>query len=182
MTRFGCLREIKECELEMMLAWRNQLSVRENMYTQHEITCDEHLAWWARIRQNSAQSFMMYECDGTPRGIVYFTSIDKSNSNCAWGFYSSPDAPRGTGTKMEFLALQHVFNDLGLYKIWCEVLAYNSAVIRLHGKFGFLQEGVFRHQFNREGEYIDIIRLGLLSSEWALRREEMEKRILALSK
>jgi len=182
MTEIGYFREIKECELEMMLAWRNQPSVREDMYTQHEISWDEHIAWWGRLKQQATQIYLMYECDGQPQGVVYFTSIDKSNSNCAWGFYSSQDAPRGTGTKMEFLALEYAFTDLGLYKLWCEVLAYNAAVIRLHGKFGFLQEGVFRQQFKRGDEYFDIVRMGMLSSEWTSQRDGMKQRIIALNR
>lgn len=182
MAGIGRFRAIEDSELEMMLAWRNQPNVRENMYTQHEITWGEHIAWWERLKQQSAQTYFMYECDSQPQGIVYFTSIDNACLNCAWGFYSSPDAPRGTGTKMEFLALDYVFKELGLHKLYCEVLAYNAAVIRLHGKFGFTQEGIFRQQFKREGEFFDIVRLGMLSSEWASLRDGIKQRIIALSK
>lgn len=182
MRDIGRFRAIEEHELEMIRTWRNQPSVRKNMYTQHEISREEHAFWWGRLKQQSIQKYMMYEYDNKPLGVVYFTSIDNSNLNCAWGFYSSPDAPRGTGTKMEFLALNYAFNELGMHKLYCEVLAYNSAVIKLHGKFGFAQEGIFRQHFSQDDVFVDIVRLGMLSSEWGSLRDGMEQRIIAMSK
>lgn len=82
------------------------------------------------------------------------------------GFYAAPDAPRGTGRKMEYLALEYVFSCLSLHKLYCEALAFNTAVIGLHQKHGFREEGVFRQQYARDGKYEDIFRLGILSSEW----------------
>lgn len=78
---------------------------------------------------------------------------------------------------MEFLALDQAFGPLGLHKLYCEVLAFNTAVIGLHQKFGFRVEGTFRGQHLKESEYIDIVRLGLLSREWASRRTEMCARL-----
>lgn len=38
---------------------------------------------------------------------------------------------------MEYLALEYAFKDMGLHKLFCEVLAFNAPVIKLHQKFGF---------------------------------------------
>lgn len=115
----------------------------------------------------------MYERDGSALGIVGFMLIDGASANCSWAFYAAPNAPRGTGSQMEFLALEHVFSSLELHKLHCEVLAFNTPVIKLHQKFGFQVEGIFRQQHRIDSDYIDIYRLGLLASEWANKREEM---------
>lgn len=177
-TPLGMLRAIDSTELELMLAWRNAPSVRANMYTRHEISLDEHLAWWNRIQARADQQYFMYEHDGTPCGIVAFVDMDRVNSNSSWAFYASPEAPRGTGSKMEFLALDYVFQQEKLHKLSCEVLAFNHPVIKLHQKFGFKVEGILRHQHNVDGEYIDIYRLGILDSEWGEKREEMIKKLI----
>lgn len=178
MTSLGYLRPILESELELMLSWRNAPSVRANMYTRHEISINEHLAWWQSVTQRGDQQYFMYEKDDIPSGIVGFTNIDRINSNCCWAFYAAGDAPKGTGSRMEFLALEHVFGALGLQKLYCEVLAFNSAVIALHQKFGFQVEGQFRQHHLVEDEYVDIFRLGLLAREWAVKREEMQGKLL----
>lgn len=115
--KLGHLRAIKSEELELMLSWRNAPSVRANMYTRHEILLVEHLAWWEKIQTRSDQQYFMYECQGTPFGIVGFNGIDTTNQNSSWAFYASPEAPRGTGSRMEYLALEHAFSGIRLHKI-----------------------------------------------------------------
>lgn len=138
------------------------------------------MAWWERTRQRTDQYYFMYEDWSIPLGIVGFTMVDRVNSNCSWAFYASPDAPRGTGSRMEFLALDEVFSNMRLHKLYCEVLAFNMPVIGLHRKFGFRIEGTFRGQHLRDGAFVDIVRLGILSQEWAHRRGAMQA-VLACS-
>jgi UDP-4-amino-4,6-dideoxy-N-acetyl-beta-L-altrosamine N-acetyltransferase len=181
MQPIGKLRGIKQQELELMLGWRNAPNVRANMYTRHEINMDEHLAWWARIQQRDDQRYFMYEAGGTPLGIIGFTGIDRTNENSSWAFYASPEAPKGTGSKMEFLALDFAFNELGLHKLHCEVLAFNSPVIKLHQKFGFSIEGKLREHHKINEDFIDIYQLGLLSTEWAEKRANMLDKLIQIS-
>lgn len=182
MQSFGRLRDIYDSELRMMLAWRNAPSVRTNMYTRHEISMDEHLAWWERVRQRADQRYFMYEYDSAPQGIVAFNDIDKVNRNSFWAFYASPDAPRGTGSRMEFLALDYAFSELNLHKLSAEVLAHNEPVINLHKKFGFVVEGIFREHHLVDGIYVDVYRIGMLKQEWPSHRKRMLARLNQFSK
>ena len=181
MSFLGTLRPIHEDELELMLAWRNAPAVRRNMYTHHEITLAEHLAWWRQMRERPDCGYLMYVQDGVAAGIVYITQLNRHDSSAFWGFYSSPDAPRGVGSRMEFLALEHVFEELRLNKLSCEVLAFNQPVLRLHEKFGFRVEGIFREHHTLEGEFHDVHRLALLRREWLAERDELFQRLSLLS-
>lgn len=181
MDEFGMLRDINKSELELMLSWRNSPDIRKNMYNKHIINMDDHLAWWKKIRLDDCYKYFMYENEGEPQGIVAITDISLSENNASWAFYASPESKRGTGSKMEFLALNFVFDDLGLHKLWCEVLAFNEAVIKLHIKFGFKAEGIFREQHFTNSEYIDIHRLGILKDEWFEIRDSMKKKLRRLS-
>lgn len=178
---FGRLRAIDSSELELILSWRNAPNVRQNMYTRHEISLSEHLAWWGRTRDRSDQRYFMCEVQGTPLGVVAFTQIDIGNENSSWAFYASPEAPKGTGSKMEYLALEYAFKDMGLHKLFCEVLAFNAPVIKLHQKFGFKIEGVLREQHSVDNSFVDVYRLGILAPEWDSQRESIRQKILKLS-
>lgn len=180
MKKLGLLRNIEANELEMMLDWRNAPSVRSNMYTRHEISLEEHLNWWKRVSLQEDQQYFMYEFEGKPTGIVGFTEMDTVQSMASWAFYAAPDAPKGTGSRMEFLALDYAFKDLSLHKLCCEVLAFNAAVIRLHEKFNFKVEGILRDHHLVDGEYVDVYRLGLLSQEWESHRSVMCEKLLKL--
>lgn len=165
-SEIGQLRAIRESEVRMMLDWRNAPSVRAKMYTRHEISLDEHLAWWGKARERNDQRYLMYEYAGKPSGIVAFNGIDVVNQGSAWAFYAAPEAVPGTGSRMEFLALDYAFGELALHKLSCEVLAFNDTVINLHKKFGFQVEGIFRDHHKMDGGFEDIYRLAILKREW----------------
>lgn len=173
----GELRPVEDDEIDLMRSWRNAPSVRQNMYTRHEIGPEEHRAWWERTRNSPAHRYFMYEYEDAPCGIVAFTGIDDLNANSSWAFYARPDAPKGTGSRMEFLALDYAFGPLGLHKLECEVLAFNSAVIGLHQKFGFLVEGVLRQHHKVGDEFVDVYRLGILGEEWNDHRPVMAEKL-----
>ncbi|QQZ29928.1 UDP-4-amino-4,6-dideoxy-N-acetyl-beta-L-altrosamine N-acetyltransferase [Thiothrix subterranea] len=174
---FGLLRNIEENEIELMLSWRNHPTIRANMYNQHEITIDEHVIWWNKVKSSKTEKYFLYELKGVATGIVGFNNINKQNNNSSWAFYASPEAAKGTGTKMEFLALEYAFNILNLHKLYCEVLSFNSSVIKLHKKFGFSEEGIFREQYCKDNHYINIHRLGLLKAEWTEKKDVMKSKI-----
>jgi len=180
-NNFGKLRHIKESELALMLSWRNYPSIRENMYNKHIISIEEHMDWWEKNHLVGNSKYFMYEDKSQPLGIVSITNIMLCDSNASWAFYASPEAKKGIGSMMEFLVLDFVFKELSLHKLWCEVLAFNESVIKMHKKFGFKCEGVFRGQHYADDEYIDVHRLGILKSEWLEQRETMQRKILRLS-
>ncbi|MBQ5963374.1 UDP-4-amino-4,6-dideoxy-N-acetyl-beta-L-altrosamine N-acetyltransferase [Massilia sp. ZL223] len=167
------LRAIADDELELMLAWRNAPTVRANMYTRHEITLAEHSAWWRATQQRPDRRYFMYEYQGRACGVVGFTDIDAASLNASWAFYAAPDAPKGTGSRMELLALDYAFDELKLHKLHCEVLAFNEAVISLHQKFGFQVEGILRDQHKVDDKFVDVYRLGMLDAEWTIQRGPM---------
>jgi len=175
MISIGNIRAVTEKDLEIMRSWRNHPEISSKMYTRHEISADEHRSWWARTAERCDQEYYIYECYGAPLGVVSFTQIDLINKNCFWAFYAKPSSPRGTGSRMEFLALQHAFGTLQLHKISCEVLAFNEPVIRLHKKFGFQVEGVFRSHHKVNAQYADIVRLAIFDREWDAVRAQTEK-------
>ncbi|MBK1636518.1 UDP-4-amino-4,6-dideoxy-N-acetyl-beta-L-altrosamine N-acetyltransferase [Rhodovulum adriaticum] len=177
MTNFGNLRVLEDTDLELIRSWRNAPEVASKMYTRHYISESEHKLWWQNVRERDDQSYFLYEKANIPLGVVSLSQIDTINKNCFWAFYASPCAPPGTGSKMEFLALEHVFGFLGMNKLSCEVLAFNEPVIKLHKKFGFREEGRFREHHRIDDKHVDIIRLGMLAREWSGAREEMKDRI-----
>lgn len=175
------LRPLAEKDLPLVRAWRNAPEVRRNMYSKHEITEAEHQSWFARLKDDDQSRWFIHEdAAGRPDGVVYFTNLQSDKGSTFWGFYAAGDAQRGVGTKMEFEALEKAFSEFGLHKLNCEVLFSNGQVINLHKKCGFAQEGVFR-DFHFDGErYIDVVRLGILATEWAAKREEIQSRIAKL--
>ncbi|WP_298864831.1 GNAT family N-acetyltransferase [uncultured Sulfitobacter sp.] len=123
-------------------AWRNTEKVRQAMLTQHEITADEHDAWWDRKMVDPAFRMMLLEEDGVVKAVqIYFDIID--NGSAWWAFYFTPHAPEDMGPMMQFwkatelAGLSYAFDHLNRERLIIEVLRSNAGVLNWHKRFGF---------------------------------------------
>jgi UDP-4-amino-4,6-dideoxy-N-acetyl-beta-L-altrosamine N-acetyltransferase len=174
------LRPIRDSDCDTIHGWRTLPEVADFMYTDHEITLDEHRRWFCRIRTDSSCIYQIIELDGEGVGVVYITGIDRKNRRCSWGFYLASPAVRGrgVGSFVEYSVLEHVFSTLGLNKLCCEVFTSNKAVIRMHESFGFRREGVYRQHIFKQGEFHEVVALAILAEEWKEKRGSIEQRLL----
>lgn len=152
-------------DLERVLAWRNHEEVRRYMYTQHEISLNEHSLWFERASQDSSRYLLLFESNDVPRGFINLHHIAPGGV-ADWGFYVAPDAPRGTGRLLGQTVLQHAFTHLALHKLCGQALRFNTRSIKFHRRLGFQQEGTLREQHFDGQSYHDVLCFGLLASEW----------------
>lgn len=72
----------------------------------------------------------------------------------------------GYGTKATNLLLNFAFNDLNLYRVYLHVLSSNLIAIRLYKKVGFVHEGTLRKAAFINGNYLDLLMMGILREEY----------------
>ncbi len=172
------LRDIAENDKSIVLTLRNQPHVRGNMYNSETISFEEHSAWWENLRQDISKKYYIYEVKGVSVGVVGFYNISARNRTADWAFYTDKHSPKGTGTKLEHLALTKAFDLLNIRKLNCEVLSYNPAVIRLHRKFCFEVEGVKKgHHFHNDAWH-DIVMLSLKKETWEKHLKSFSQEVL----
>lgn len=159
------VRPMKEGDLERVLSWRNHPEVCRYMFTQHEISIEEHARWFARASQDPERQLLVFEIGTTPLGFINIHQT--ANGGIAdWGFYVAPDAPKGTGHALGRATLQYAFEATGLHKLCGQALAFNERSIRFHRSLGFQCEGVLRQQHFDGQHYHDVMCFGLLANEW----------------
>ena len=73
---------------------------------------------------------------------------------------------QGFGRDAMNLMLRHGFNTLNLNRIYLRVYENNLRGIRSYEYAGFIHEGRMRQAKYQEGNYIDILIMGILRSEW----------------
>ncbi len=175
------MREVIEDDRERLLAWRNSPEVAAYMYSDHPIARDEHDRWFDAIPGRRDRRYWIIEVNDEPVGLVNLADIDKTHRRCAWAYYLASPNVRGlgVGSYVEFWAIEHVFKDLGLNKLWCEVLLSNEAVWKLHELYGFQREALFRDHVIKSGRPVDVVGLGLLARDWADKRDDMAARLRA---
>ena len=175
------MRPLAAGDREQLLAWRNSPAVHPFMYADHQITPEEHDHWFDRALIDDTRLHRIVELDGTPVGLVSLTDIDRANGRCSLARYIGEPAARGLGLGdyIEFWLIEQAFGQVGLAKLWSEVLATNEVAWRSHLRHGFVQEARFRRHIVKNGEAVDVLGLGLLADDWASLRDEMARRLAA---
>ncbi|MNJ23669.1 hypothetical protein D3C77_180590 [compost metagenome] len=159
------VRDMMSTDLELVLSWRNHRDVRRYMYTQHEISIEEHRGWFERSSNDPFKHQLIFESHGVPLGFINIV-VKEQGGIADWGFYAAPVAPKGTGRKLGSTVLNYCFDKLMLHKVCGQALSFNERSIIFHKSMGFLQEGVLRDQHYDGENYHAVICFGLLSHEW----------------
>jgi [ribosomal protein S5]-alanine N-acetyltransferase len=73
---------------------------------------------------------------------------------------------KGYGTEVTRLLCAHAFGALKLNRVWLHVFGDNERGLRAYERVGFQREGLLRQAAVREGEYLDVVTMGLLRREW----------------
>ncbi len=155
-----------ETQLEVRVI-RNEENVRKWMYTDHVIGANEHLGWISRLKQDDRQIvFVAMSDDCSPLGVVSVNAIDRIHKKADWAYYLSETVRYGLGPALEYAFINFVFDTLGVEKLNCEVIERNDAVLRLHQKFLFKEEGFRRSNILKNGVRIGVHCLGLTKDDW----------------
>ena len=75
---------------------------------------------------------------------------------------------------MEWFLINYAFETLGLEKLNCQVLESNTAVIKLHHKYYFQDEGFLREHVCRKDQKLGAVCLGLTKHDWITRKDQFE--------
>jgi UDP-4-amino-4,6-dideoxy-N-acetyl-beta-L-altrosamine N-acetyltransferase len=175
------VRPLEAGDADRIRAWRDRPDAPADLHADHPISPESRARWLARVEGDPSRRHWVITLDGAPVGLADLHDIDRGNQRCAWGYYLAEPAARGLGlgAYVEYWVLEYVFEGLRLAKLWCEVLASNERVWKLHETFGFHVEARFRGHMVQEGERVDVLGLGMLAADWRARRPAMAERLKA---
>ena len=109
-------------------------------------------------------------------GVVSVNAIDRLHLKSDWAFYLDANVRGGLGAALEFGLINFVFQRVGLEKLNCEVIETNEAVVKLHKKFGFVEEGFRRENIIKNENRMGVFFLGLTRSDWEREKETVKNR------
>jgi UDP-4-amino-4,6-dideoxy-N-acetyl-beta-L-altrosamine N-acetyltransferase len=161
------LRPVQPADWGRLLAWRNSPEVAAYMYSDHVITPAEHDRWFYGLGSDQTRAYWIIEMEQAPVGLVNLYDI--TADDCAWAYYLADPATRGrgVGAYVELTMLDKVFTELGLQRLYCEVLEDNDAVWKLHQSFGFEVVDRLARRALKAGVAKDALRLKLPRERWA---------------
>jgi RimJ/RimL family protein N-acetyltransferase len=131
--------------------------------------------WQEKDDENLDQrfSFDIFTCPD--KRLIGFLELFVSpwSHQDAWvgiGIGSSDDWSHGYGTDAMGLALRYAFTELNVHRVSLDVFSYNPRALRSYEKAGFRYEGRQRQVVHRDGEWTDIVFMGILRTEWLARQ------------
>jgi RimJ/RimL family protein N-acetyltransferase len=163
------LREATDDDVDTIRRLRNQRPNREVSITAHEITADEHAAWWAKTRQDPTRRVLIHELDGQTTGVVNFFDLDTEARTGAWGFFLDADGLAETGGLLPAWiavmkeATSYAFDQLGLDVLTGEVLEHNDVVRQMNRRFRFTEGEPERRE--ADGREITVIPIRLAKAD-----------------
>lgn len=159
---------LQENHLETVRNWRNSEAVSKYMYTSDTISEEQQKQWFAKISKDETQKYWVVYKNDSPLGLVSLYNIKPNFKTAYWAYYIGDidRAGAGIGAKIEFKLITLVFEELQLNKLLCEVFTFNETVIKLHEKFGFEREGLFKQHIIKDNQYYDVVSLALFASKW----------------
>jgi RimJ/RimL family protein N-acetyltransferase len=109
--------------------------------------------------------------DGTYLGGCSLFRIDDRSRNAELGIIigNKDYWGKGYGEDAIRVLLRLAFGRMNMHRIYLRVMDYNKRGIRCYEKVGFVHEGAEREQHYFEGKYHDMLRMGILRSEFAMR-------------
>lgn len=142
--------------------------VTKYLLTDPVITEESQKVWWESVKDHDKYKCWIVNADGTDVGYCDLASFDVVNQRADPGIYIGHPDFRGKGLAKHVMLNQqrHAFEHFGLHKLYGPVMAANSATVAAVLRVGFLLEGYLQDHVYKNGQFWDIIMIGLLRERW----------------
>lgn len=164
------LRPLLKSDASLLYEWitdRSLVVLNSSFYPVSEL---DHESWFERVMTRRSD-LVIFVIEDLKTGLAV-GSCQLLNIN--WLFRSAElqirigkkdFQGRGFGSKAVQLLVQFGFKDLNLHRIYLHVFSSNERAINVYKKNGFVQEGVLKDAAYIDGEWINVIVMGLIKSD-----------------
>ena len=155
------LRNLQKKDASLMLEWMHDEELQKCFQKKMgEVTMEEAIAFCTadnaeeKIENGKSLHYAIVNEQDEYLGTISLKNINLINKNAEYAI-SMRRCAQGTGAAFEAtrLLLKKGFRELGMHRIYLNVLKENTRAIRFYEKSGFTYEGELRDCICMEGEY-----------------------------
>lgn len=163
------LRQLKESDAEYMLEWmHNEDNTRYFLRDFSSMTlesCRDYIRNTGDDQENF--HYAVTNKQDEYLGTISLKNVDRVNKNAEYAISLSPKAiGKGVATEATDDILRVAFQELGLNRVYLNVLADNLRAKKFYEKYGFIYEGVWKEHYILRGRKRDLLWYRILQSEW----------------
>ncbi|MCP4316186.1 MAG: GNAT family N-acetyltransferase [Hyphomicrobiales bacterium] len=120
--------------------------------------------------------YLAEDVDGDPVGLGGLQTINYIHGDAILPiFVARKTRTNGLATAITTILLDLAFKQLRLHRVSTYYRADHAASAHVTKKLGFQEEGRVRQGWFADGEYIDVVQVGILDSEWSALRDGLKK-------
>lgn len=159
------LRPLSIKDTDFLLGIRNDLEFADEFFSDPPTYDFAHNSWLQSTAKNNIE--LIIEIKSERAGQIRLTDIDYRHQKAQFGILIAKNFQgKGIAFESSSIFFEYVFRNLPINKIYLELFANNSIAMRLYEKLGFVEEGRFRQEYYKRGEFMDTIRMSILREEW----------------
>lgn len=161
-----------------MFEWMQDPLVSQNLGLRTSPSLERTEQWITNALQDETICPFAVHWENKHVGNVVLDRIDRYLASARLSVYIGEASARGAGIGQTaiYLALAAGFERFDLNKVWLTVHVRNLRAINTYLRLGFVLEGILRDEFILNGEFLPVLYLGLLRSEFAHIQVEWETR------
>ncbi|MFH0734102.1 MAG: GNAT family protein [bacterium] len=161
------LRLVDISDATVIVKWRN--SPKAKYLNKGASTVEDQIKWIQNI-SNNEYNYIIETKNNMPVGMISLYSINTQHKNAEVGRLILGDSELTIDLPVVYeallLVMDFAFNELRLHRLYGTIFSDNLAMIKFNKYLGMREEGILRGHYLKNGEYQDIIVLGLLENEY----------------
>ena len=166
-------RRPEHSDLEAFVSWLNDPEVRQGLSHYLPMSMAQEERWFEdMLKRPPREQVLCIEAKKgrgwTLIGNTGFFSFDDQVRSAEIGIMLGEKEQWGQGYGTEAMQLAHEFGFqiLNLNRIWLRVYEDNPRAIHVYEKVGYQHEGRQRQMRFHNGQYLDVLLMGILRDEW----------------
>ena len=165
------LRAVEESDLKTLLDWRNNPKFRKFFREYRELNYYQQFQWFKNKvnADNCTSMFSIIDLDRNNLvGVCGLCYINWINRSADLSIYIGKDdlyIDSKYALDSANALINYGFKELNLHRIWTEIYSFDLQKIKFLEAIGFSLEGRHRQTYYYDGEWLDSLFYGLLSTD-----------------
>lgn len=167
------LRKLEEKDVDFMLEWMHDEAVNKNFrFDFASMTREKALEFIAGSFTEETQNFAFVNENDEYMGTISLKHISKEDKNAEYAVVTRK-AAQGTGLAARATEeiLTYAFENLGLHRVYLNVLEENGRANHFYQKMGFVYEGMSKEHLCIHGEYKNLNWYAILRDEFNTKKK-----------